>query len=139
MAADNPNALTWIFSYQVADPADASPEVAILKPVADVSWIQYFAFHVTENLSTDSVYIRGIIRCYRPRSTLQLKSILPYGSFKPLRGMFTPAVVADKLRPTNRIGDLYEYGLISTAGAKRSFECSGLCRSCCLVNKRLNL
>lgn len=135
MASDNPNALTWIFSYQLVDSDDPTPELALLKPLADVPWIQYVAFHVVENVSLESVYIRGIVRCYRPRTHLQMKSLLPHGCFKPLRGMFTPTVVADKLRSITRLGELFEFGTITPVGTKRSLECSGSCSLCC-SNKR---
>lgn len=136
MAADNTSALTWIFSLQLDDPADPSHELSTLEPLADVSWIQYLAYHVVENLSVGSVYIRGIIRCYRSRSYLQMKTLLSSPTYKPLRGRFTTLVVADKLRSTNRIGDLYEYGSIHIVGTKRSNDCLD---SCSCINKRVRM
>lgn len=138
MATDNPAALTWLFSFQVADPSDATAELAVIRPLADLLWVQYLAYHVVEHTSLKTVYIRGIIRCYRPRSLLQLKAVIATASYKPLRGHFAASVVADKLRSTSRIGDLFEFGSI-TPGAKRSLDCSGLCSCCCLSNKRINI
>lgn len=140
MATDNPNALTWVFSYQVSDPEDPAPELAILKQFAGLSLVQYAAYQVVQHSERHTVYIRSVVRFYRPRSLLQLKSYLPGLSAKPLRGVFTATVVADKLRPTNRIGPLYEYGFINpSTTVKRPLDCDSSCPSCCLSNKRVAL
>lgn len=136
MASENPNALTWVFSYQVVDPADPSPELTVLKSL-NIGLTQYLAYHVVEHSERHTVYIRAVIRFYKPRSLLQLKSLISGVTAKPLRGVFTQAVVSDKLRPINRVGPLYEFGSISPVSVKRSLDCSGLCSCCCLSNKRV--
>lgn len=136
MAAENPTALTWIFSYQFADPADTAPEQALVKTLGDLPFVQYLAFHVTEHSLKKSVFIRGIIRCHRPRSLLQLRDCLPLASFKPLRGMFSESVVRVKLHPRNRLSNLVEIGTLNPSIKKRPLQCNGLCPCCCTSNKR---
>lgn len=135
MEGTNPTALTWIFSHPVSDPEHIEPESLLIKELCDYPWFQYLAYHVVQHSKTKNIYIRGILRCFQPRSYLQIKSIVVDASPKPLRGMFTPLVVKDKLRPTNRIGSLIEVGTL-TLQNKRPIECSGTCRHCCTSNKR---
>lgn len=137
MASENPAALTWTFSYQFADESDTSPELALVRTLVDYPYMQYVAYHVVRHATKLSLYIRGILRCVRVRSYIQLRSFLPYASFKPLRGVFNAPVVQSKLRPTNRVGALFEFGVIAlNAPIKRPLECSGMCPCCCTSNKR---
>lgn len=129
----NPTAITWIFSHPVVDHNHPEEEFAALKEFADA--VQYLVFHIVEHSKTGHIYIRGIARCFTQRSLLQLQPLLMKATLKPLRGMFTPLVVKDKLRSTNRIGDLIEFGSLAPR-FKRSIECTGTCSHCCNPNKR---
>lgn len=133
MAAENPAALTWIFSHQVADPDDYAAEFDSVHTLQLDSRVQYLAYHAVEHADTGNVYIRGIVRFIRQTTLRQLKSLLATASYKPLRGVFSSAVVADKLRSTNRISQLSEFGSIDLS-SKRSRECNNTC-ICCKSNK----
>lgn len=137
MSTENVTALTWKFSVQVSDPADTTPESVNLKvSFVDDPLVQYFAFHTVRHSKTQAVYIRGILRWHRPRSVLQIKDYLVGPSYKPIRGRFTQTTVDDLLRPTNRIGDLFESGVVTSGSSKRPLNCLGLCPCCCPSNKR---
>lgn len=134
MTDANPNALTWVFSYKVADHTDPAPEFDLIKTLADMPFHQYLAFHLTQHTKQKDYYIRGLVRCLKSRSLLQLRDYLPLATFKPVRGMFSSVVVADKLHPRGRVGLLQEYGSINL---KRSRACTGSCPCCCASNKRV--
>lgn len=135
-----PQGLTWLFSHQIADQANPAPELSMCKELFTYERIQYLAYHVTTSVDTGRVFIRGIVRLLVPVVASTLEAFTPLATFKPFRCIFKPAVVAQKLRASSRVGDLYEYGNITlkrtSTGAS---ECTGSCKSCCLVNKRIKL
>lgn len=139
MAADNPRALTWIFSLQITDTDDYTSEIEYLTAASADPTVQYLAFHVVQFSSIEAPYIRGILRCYSPRCHTQLQNTLFGATIKPLRGQLTPGLVADKLRPTRRISEFYEFGAISLTGRKRALSCTGTCKTCCFNNKKPSL
>lgn len=133
-------ALTWIFSYQIADPENPALELSAVKELYSFDRVQYLAYQITRHSQTGSIYIRGIVRLLAPLSSANLQAYCPLGHFKPLRCIFKPSVVAHKLRLTDRVGELFEFGSVAL---KRflppSGACTGLCKSCCTSNKKLKI
>lgn len=146
MAAPNPKAMTWIFSYQLANPSDPTAELATIESVSLSTWVQYLPVHVVKPHGEHTVpYLRGILRCFTPRSRLQVLSLMPVATFTPLKGRFDSTVVSSKLKSTYRIGELIEFGSISadyvppppkSGSVKRKFQCVEFCNCPCGFNKR---
>lgn len=150
MAAPNPKAITWIFSYQLVDHRDPSKELAHIESVSLLSWVQYIPLHLCKPRDNpEAIYIRGILRCHSPRSRKQLLAVMPQATFIALRGRFDSSVVHSKLKASYRVGNLIEYGsfestytppLVTEAVAtKRSFSCVEYCNCPCNLNKRPSL
>lgn len=139
MPEENPTALTWTFSLQFQDPDDQDPEIAQARSIAAAPFVQYLGFHIVEHATTQAQYIRGVLRCHKPRSLLQLRAVLSLPSYKPYRGLFSKSVVDRKLHPRHRRSQLFEFGEIVPSTNKRPIACTGLCPCCCTSNKRPNV
>lgn len=147
MAAPNPKAITWIFSYQLTDAGGPSAALSEIAQVAALPFVQYLPLHICHSRDSPNNYIRGIIRCHMPRSLKQLRTALPNATFTPLRGRFDMSVVNSKLKASYRIGELIEHGSIiseyvtppptpeAPKPLKRKFDCVDTCTCPCGFNK----
>lgn len=136
MAAENPVATTWTFTLRLADQKYPQPQLDAPSAMTTDPHLLLITWHLEHNTLDDSLFVRGIVRCVKPRSKKQMLANLPEGNFKPLRGVFTVQRIAETLRPSRRIGELRQIGDPTKSPYKRPLpdHCLDTC-ICCFQNK----
>lgn len=127
---ENSSAVNWYFTLQLHTTTPSEEQLSLPKALISATGVIYLCWHLEEWADTHLKFLRGIIRCGQSRSLRQLTGYVPEINIYPMRGVtFDSFDIDSHLKPSNRIGELYQLGDPHTRKRKRT-SCDNSCTCC---------